>query len=154
MNVSWMIHAVLMNKSCHTYESCLTYRMRSHVSHTEWVTSHIRKIHDLVIHMCGTWLVQMMWLSDETWIFHMRDVTHSICETWLIILYVRHDSSLIHMCGTWLWVTSHIWKIHVVLMNKSWHTYDWVIVYVSHVTHTMSHGTHMIESLYTYKSFL
>jgi len=49
-------------------------------------------------------------------------------------------------CHTYEWVVLHVWMSHVTHLNESCHTYEWVMLHV-----WMSHVTHMNESCYTYE---
>jgi len=120
ISTTWIFHMCDVTQSHvpHIWmseESCLTYRIMSHVSHIEWVTSRIWKIHvSSLSHIIWTSHVPHIWMT-KSWIFRMCDVTHSVCETRLLILYVRHDSYVWHDL-----FISTAWIIHDTFMITTW----------------------------------
>jgi len=61
-------------------------------------------------------------------------------------IWMSHVPHMNKSCHTFQWVMSHISMSHVTHINESCHTYEWVM------SHTwLSHVTHMNESCHTYE---
>jgi len=115
----------IKNESCHTL-------WMSHVTHYEWVMSHvINQSRDIYREneSCHT-----LWMSHVThykWVMsHLTDEPR----------HLHGGTESCHTCG---WVTSHMWMSHVTHWDESCHACGWVtshigmsrVQYKSHVTH-------------------
>ena len=125
----WMSHATHVNESCHTYEWIMAHVWLSHATRKKesfystvalehfygWVMSH-----EFVRHlthrneMCHTlkWVMALVWMS-LVMPFHTY-------EQWRWSIFMNESC---HICE---WVITHMWMSHVIRLNESWRTYEWV----------------------------
>jgi len=76
----------------------------------------------------------------------MYSVTHFTHVKVSSYIWISHVAQMNKSRHTYEWVMSQKWRSHTTRMNESCHTYEWVM---SHIW--MSHVTHMNESCHTYK---
>jgi len=141
-------------KSCESVVShiwtCHSTHMNSYICHARHITQRgsattlLTLIHSCVtcriMDPCVTWLIYATFYTNS----FMCDMTH-MCDNFpprlqrQSLAHVRHLYSTLLAMSKVVAHTSHVtheWISHVTQMNKSCHTYEWVIshIWMSHVT--------------------
>ena len=133
----------------HSYEIWVMTHSYLHMSHCIWVTNHLCRhsygsIWVMTHFKNGVWwrydwvvthMDQKIGVSDNSFKF----VTYKICVPWLIRIYVW-KSHVLHVNVSWCtfeWVMPHLCIGHVTHMNEKCQTHEWVMahIWMSHVTH-------------------
>jgi len=160
MCVTWLIHVHDMTHSYVWHDSFICVTWLIHMCDM----THSYVWHDLLacvawlLHECDTTLSRVwhdsfhVWRDSfmcVTWLIHMCNKTHS--NVWHDLFICTNES-----CHTYEVHTRARgkWKIEAVYIScQAYHTYEWVMshIWMSHVTHGMSHVTHIDASCHTYE---
>ena len=141
---------------CQVWHDALRYHANKWVMSylKEWDVTQAYVWHGVFI--CVTWLIHMYDMTQSyvwhgSFIYVTRPMwAHSKQEFALFYIWMSHVIHMNGSCRTYEWVMARTWiqtRIRFVLhMNESCHTYEWVM---SHIW--MSHVTHMNESCHTHE---
>jgi len=150
----WVMSHILMRHEMPENESCHIRMCVSHICVT-YTTPNVGKCsyHELMNESCrmshvthmkeschpNEWVMSRMWRSHVS---RMNDLYQiCTCESHIYVTYTAKMSASV--------TVTNIWMSHVTHMDKSCHTYGWVM---SHMW--MSHVKHVKESCHTYERSL
>jgi len=168
----WFMWHIWMNHVTHVKESC--HNVSCHAN--AWVMSHICMSHDTHMnescHTCVTHLIHTSTFCCTGWrrcigclklqVIFRRRPTHYRALLREMTNKDKASYGSSPPCNapvTYEGVMSHIWMSHVIHMNESCHTYEWVMPHINESCHIwMVHATyewvvpHMNESCHIWMS--